>query len=156
MRHIENKRRWRAILVAMLVPLGLVAFWPSPVDRPIHGELATLLRFLYAHGIPTWFNYRFVEASANVALFVPLGVVASLAFPDKRWWQIGAFGLIVSGLMELGQLLFLPDRSATLQDLVTNTVGALIGAWLAGAGRRRSRARRLLCGGPLEGSNNVH
>ncbi|MFB8368105.1 VanZ family protein [Pseudarthrobacter sp. NPDC055928] len=139
----------------MLVPLGLVAFWPSPVDRPIQGELATLLRFLHAQGIPTWFNYKFVEASANLILFVPLGVVASLAFPDKRWWQIGAFGLIVSGLMELGQLLFLPDRSATLQDLVTNTVGALIGAWLAVAGRRRSQARRLLSGGPVEGSNNV-
>lgn len=124
MKNLENRRPWRAILVAMLVPLGLVAFWPSPVDRPIQGEPATLLKFPHAKGVPTWFNYRFVEASANVAPFVPLGVVASFAFSGNRWWQIGAFGLIVSGCMELGQLLFLHDRSATPQDLVTNPFGA--------------------------------
>lgn len=46
MKNLENRRPWRAILVAMLVPLGLVAFWPSPVDRPIQGEPATLLKWL--------------------------------------------------------------------------------------------------------------
>ncbi|MEW9872768.1 VanZ family protein [Arthrobacter sp. HS15c] len=114
----------------MLIPLALVAFWPSPIDQPVQGDLARILKFLHTHGVPAWFNYKFVEASANVALFIPLGAVSSLAFPDKRWWQIGSFGLIVSGCMELGQLLFLDNRFATLQDLVTNTGGAVIGAIL--------------------------
>ncbi|WP_311379692.1 VanZ family protein [Arthrobacter sp. ISL-48] len=127
--------------------MALVAFWPSPVDQPIQGELARILRFFHAHGIPAWFDYKFVEASANVVLFVPLGVVASLAFAEKRWWQIGAFGLIVSGCIELGQLLFLHDRFASPQDVVTNTSGAVIGALLAIEALKRPQARRLSAAG---------
>ncbi|BCW55725.1 hypothetical protein StoSoilB19_30990 [Arthrobacter sp. StoSoilB19] len=115
----------------MLIPLALVAFWPSPVDKPVSGQLTAILHFLHGHGVPGWFNYKFVEASANVALFVPVGFVSRLASPEKRWWQIGAFGLLVSGCIELGQLLFLHDRFASPSDIVTNTSGALIGCLLA-------------------------
>ena len=115
----------------MLVPLALVAFWPSPVDQPVRGELAGFLFVIHALGIPGWVNYSFIEAAANVALFVPLGVVSSQAFPDKRLWQLGAFGLVVSGCMELGQQLFLHDRFASPLDLVTNTAGCVIGALAA-------------------------
>ena len=117
--------------MAMVVPLVLIAFWPTPVDQPVSGQLSAVLAFLHRHGIPTWLNYRFVEAAANVVLFTPVGFVAALAFPAKRWWQIGAFGLLVSGCIELGQLLFLHDRFASPSDTVTNTSGAVIGALLA-------------------------
>ncbi|WP_231938667.1 VanZ family protein [Arthrobacter sp. B6] len=120
----------------------------------MQSDLARLLKFLHSHGIPKWFNYKFVEASANVALFVPVGAVASMAFPAKRWWQVGAFGLIVSGCMELGQLLFLDNRFASPLDLVTNTGGAVIGALLASAVLKRLRARRLVSGGPVESKNS--
>jgi glycopeptide antibiotics resistance protein len=115
----------------MLIPLALVAFWPSPVDQPVSGQLTAVLNFLQSHGIPGWFNYQFVEASANVVLFVPVGFVAAFAFTAKRWWQIGAFGLLVSGCIELGQILFLQNRFASPSDIVTNTSGAVIGALLA-------------------------
>lgn len=148
MKHLENRKLWRSILAAMLAPLALIAFWPSPVDEPVQGELASILRFLHAHGIPPWFNYKFVEAAANVVLFIPLGIVASLAFPHKRWWQVGAFGLIVSGCMELGQLLFLHNRFASPLDIVTNAGGAVIGALLARAALKQLQARRLSAVGP--------
>ncbi len=154
MNFFADPRPWRWVLVAMLVPLAFVAFWPSPIDRPVQSDLARLLKFLHSHGIPKWFNYKFVEASANVALFVPVGAVASMAFPAKRWWQVGAFGLIVSGCMELGQLLFLDNRFASPLDLVTNTGGAVIGALLASAVLKRLRARRLVSGGPVESKNS--
>lgn len=138
---------WRGLLAAMLVPLALIAFWPSPVDQPVQGQLADVLKILHAHGIPPWFNYQFVEASANVALFIPLGAVAAMAFPKKPWWQIGILGLCVSGCIELGQLLFLHNRFASLQDVVTNTSGALIGALLAVYTLKRLQAHRLLAQG---------
>ena len=141
MNFLSDPRPWRWVLVAMLVPLAFVAFWPSPIDQPVQGDLAKILKFLHTHGIPAWFNYKFVEAAANVALFIPLGAVASLAFPAKRWWQIGSFGLMVSGCMELGQLLFLDNRYASPQDLVTNTGGAVIGALLALVVRRFQASR---------------
>lgn len=143
MKQLENYRLWRLVLIAMLVPLAFIAFWPSPVDQAVQGQLAAILKFLHRHGIPEWFNYRFVEASANVALFVPVGIVSSLAFPCWPWWKIGAFGFPISCCMELGQLLFLYDRFPSLLDLVTNTSGAVIGTLLAGAALKQLQARRL-------------
>ncbi|MDR6790949.1 VanZ family protein [Pseudarthrobacter oxydans] len=148
MKKLENYRRWRLVLIAMLVPLAFIAFWPSPVDQPVQGQLAAVFKFLHRHGIPTWFNYRFVEASANVALFVPVGVVSSFAFPSWPWWRIGAFGLLISGCMELGQLLFLHGRFPSTVDLVTNTSGAVIGALLAAAVLERLRARGVSVASP--------
>lgn len=117
----------------MLVPLAFVAFWPTPVDEPMAGTLAAILDFLHRHGIPAWFNHKLIEASANVALFLPLGFVGALAFPNKHWWQIGAIGLLISGCVELGQLLFLHNRFASPIDLMTNTTGGIVGALLATA-----------------------
>jgi glycopeptide antibiotics resistance protein len=141
--YVEDQRIWRAALVAMLIPLALIAFWPSPVDAPVQGQLASILKFLHAHGMPPWFNYKFVEATANVVMFIPLGIVAALAFAEKGWWHIGVFGLTVSGCMELGQLLFLHNRFASVLDIVTNTGGAVIGALFAAAVLKHVQARRL-------------
>lgn len=126
----------------MVVPLVLVAFWPSPVDAPVQGQLASVLKFLHAHGIPGWLNYQFVEASANVALFIPFGAVAALAYPKRHLWQLGILGLIVSSCIELGQLLFLHNRFASAMDIVTNTGGAVIGALLVTAALKRLQAGR--------------
>lgn len=115
----------------MLGLLAFVAYWPQPVDQPVHGALTATFNFLYRHGVPTWINYKLLEASANVALFIPIGFASSLAFPKKYWWLPGAFGLGISTCMELGQLLFLHNRFASLLDIVTNTTGAVIGAALA-------------------------
>lgn len=125
----------------MFVPMALIAFWPSPVDQRIQGQLATVLEFLHAHGMPALVNYKFVEASANVLLFIPLGFVAAHAFPQNHWWQTGAFGLLVSGCIELGQLLFLHNRFASALDLVANSGGAAIGALLAAGLLSKLRAR---------------
>jgi glycopeptide antibiotics resistance protein len=103
------------------------------MDEPVQGELSAALEFLHIQGIPSWFNYSFVEAAANVVLFVPVGTAATLAFPGKRWWQNAGLGFMVSGCMELGQQLFLSSRVASPLDLVTNTAGCVIGIVLAQA-----------------------
>ncbi|MET3709263.1 VanZ family protein [Arthrobacter sp. UYEF6] len=131
---------WRWALAAFLAALAIIAYWPSPVDQPIQGLLSSAFRFLHSHGVPAWFNYKFVEAAANVALFLPLGFMASLAFRTKSWWQIGGFGLLISGCMELGQLLFLHARFASPVDVATNTLGTVLGALLAQLIRNRTLA----------------
>ena len=137
MRFLHHQRLWQLVLAALAIPLGLLAFWPSPVDKPVSGQLAAVLTFLHRSGFPRWFNYNVVEASANVVLFMPVGFVASLAFSSKRWWQIGGFGMLVSGCIELGQLLFLHDRFASPSDVVTNTAGVVIGALLAACATKK-------------------
>lgn len=143
MKHLHNRRLWQLTLAAMLVPLMFVAYWPSPVDQPIQRQLADILNFVHDQGIPPWFNYKFIEASANVALFIPPGLVSTLAFPGKRWWQVGALGLFISGCMELGQFVFLHNRFASPLDLVTNTSGTVIGALLGVVVIKRLEARHL-------------
>lgn len=124
---MKNTFVWRLILTAYLVGLALVGFWPTPVDRPIQGTLASLLASLHRFGAPGWFDYRFVEASANVAMFVPLGILAAIVLPAKSWWQLAGIGLLTSICMELGQLLFISSRYASYLDVVTNSVGAVMG-----------------------------
>ena len=142
MKPLEQPPLWRAILVAMLVSLALIAFWPTPVDRDVSGELAAFLKAIHSLGFPRWINYAFVEATANVLLFIPLGSVAALAFPNKRWLQVTAFGLLVSGCMELGQELFLHDRFASPSDIVTNTAGCVIGVLAIRAIARNVKRRQ--------------
>lgn len=143
MRQLHNHRLWRLVLTAMLVPLAFVAFWPTPVDQPVQGQLATVLQFLHRLGISARFDYKFVEAAANIALFTPLGLVGSLAFPRMGWWRIGAIGLLISSCMELGQLFFLHNRFASPLDLATNALGAVIGSLLSGLLVKRLEARHL-------------
>jgi glycopeptide antibiotics resistance protein len=149
---------WRKVFAAFLAILALVGFWPSPVDKPVQGELFAVLAFLHDHGIPGWFNYAFVEAAANVLLFVPVGIVATLAFPDLRWWRNTSLGLVVSGCMELGQHLFLHSRVASPVDLVTNTAGCVMGIALAQAVLqlfKRRQAQRLPALGLSENNSEL-
>lgn len=127
MRAIATPRIWRIVLAGFLGFLALVGFWPSPVDQPVRGQVAGFIWVIHAMGVPAWISYGFIEAAANVALFVPLGAVAALAFPKNPWWRIGALGLLVSGCMELGQLLFLHSRVPSPLDLATNAAGCLLG-----------------------------
>lgn len=134
---------WRGVLLALLIPLAFIAFWPSPVDQPVQGQLARVLAFLHSHGMPRWFTYKFVEAAANVALFMPFGFAGLFAFPALRWWRVGTVGLLISCCMELGQLLFLDNRFANPVDLITNTSGSVIGAFMADTALEKLQARRL-------------
>ncbi|WP_224165152.1 VanZ family protein [Arthrobacter sp. StoSoilA2] len=136
---LKNTLPWRVALVAYLGSLGVIGFWPTPVDQPIQGTLATVLNFLHRHGVPPWFDYHVVESSANVAMFIPLGFFAAMAFPTRGWWVITGLGILVSTCMELGQLLFITARFSSVVDVVMNTLGTVIGIAVARliAGRRQ-------------------
>ena len=124
---MKNPLPWRILLASYIVGLAVVGFWPTPVDQPIYGELAAVLRYLHEVGVPRWFDYHVVEASPNVAMFIPFGFLTRMALPAKAWWQVAGIGLLASTCMELGQLLFLTARFSSLLDVVTNTLGAVIG-----------------------------
>lgn len=62
----------------------------------------------------------------NIVLFVPLGVLAPLLFREKTpLWKIALLGFVVSLTVELSQLVNL--RATDVDDLIMNTLGALIG-----------------------------
>ncbi|WP_081646076.1 VanZ family protein [Agrococcus pavilionensis] len=112
-----------AVLVVLLVPLGY-----SELVRAIGDGVRA------AAGMPA-FGDGWIEAGANVVLFVPLGALLALLF--RRRWQGIALALVLSAAAELAQAL-MPSREPSLRDVAANVLGAALGAalaWLAAARR---------------------
>ena len=120
--------------------VAFIVFWPgsdvpsSSVQR-IHGWLQEL-------GAPADLSRERVEFGLNVLLFVPLSLLGSLLKPRWTWSSWVVVGYVATFSIELTQVLLLPDRSATMQDVVANTGGALIGALIAWAIRHGSAVRQ--------------
>ena len=77
-------------------------------------------------GIPGELKVSFL----NVALFVPLGFFLPILWERYRKpGRVMLFGLGMSLIIELLQML--TYRLTDVNDLITNTVGALCGFWLA-------------------------
>jgi VanZ family protein len=140
---------WGWILATYFAGLAVIGYWPTPVDEPASDALDVLFRWLHRRGAPDWFNYKLLEAGANVLLFVPVGALSVAAFPRNTWLQNAAIGVMVSASMELGQFLFLERRYPSSRDLLTNTTGTVAGIvlvytliwWLKRRQAQRSRTR---------------
>jgi len=120
-------------LAAVLV----VTLWPSPQSTDAPGWATSTLGLLQGLGIPI--TLPVLEALANVVMFAPFGV---LGVPLLRgtvarrrgaalgmWRAVGIVTLAggaLSTAIELTQRL-LPGRVPTVQDVVLNTAGALLG-----------------------------
>lgn len=108
-----------------------VAFWPTPIDRPVAGLLRRVLAELHERGVPSFIDYAFVEFSANVVFFVPVGFAIGLALP-LRWFAVMfVVGPMLSAGIELTQYALLSERYATVQDVIANSAGATIGVCAA-------------------------
>lgn len=79
-----------------------------------------------------------VEFTANVLMFVPLGVLVPLVF--RRLWIGVVVAAALSAGAELAQIL-LPARHASMRDVLANVLGALLGAAIAWALTRRHPSR---------------
>ena len=113
--------------------------WPTPVDASAAGPLAALTRWLAAHGF-AWMTYSVIEFTANVALFVPIGLLVALTFRSLRWWHVVGGAAILAALAETAQALLRPERFGTVQDVAANTTGAAIGFLIAWRLRHRDAA----------------
>ncbi len=111
------------------IGLALVGMWPHTVDEnvdvagfpPVRWTTETL-------GLTPWQGYEVVQFSANVVLFIPLGALVLLVWHRSGVVRATVAGAAVSSLIELLQHLVRPERIASLQDVVANTVGAAAGA----------------------------
>lgn len=122
------------LLIAWLLGallLTLKAAYPLPgqvVDDnlvPFH----TLRIYLANLGSEFWMR----NALGNLGLLLPLGLLGPIVLPWlDRWWRILLAALAISTAIEVGQL-WIPDRSADIDDVILNVAGALLGylAWRA-------------------------
>ncbi len=128
MRPRRRVAKWEFIAYAIV--LGAIALWPTPVDRAGAGLLLKVLKNLHQAGMPAWINYAFVESASNVILFIPLGALVVWILGRRYWWAGGAAGLLLSGLIELAQSAFLPERYPSWADVAANAAGATLGGLL--------------------------
>ena len=136
-------RRAAAVILALILLTGaVIVFWPGPPDPHGQSSLRDYLESAHQHGLPRWISFGFVENASNVVMFVPIGLLGSLAL-RRRNYLVVLLAAMGSGLIELVQLLLLPDRVASLDDVLANTAGAVVGLLCSvPALRRRYRRRR--------------
>jgi glycopeptide antibiotics resistance protein len=126
-------RRHPVLTTVTSVYLGVVAWvtlGPQPIGLVRAGGIFRLLAIFQRHTATAWITYPTVEFTANVAMFVPVGVLILLLVGRYRWWMAVLFGVLLSASIEVAQL-FVPGRVSDVRDLVSNSIGALFGVVLA-------------------------
>ena len=125
----------RLISVVFLVGwlVGTYAFTLRPA-HPLDGQVVTdnAIPFVtirvYLDNLDSAFWVS--QAVGNVLLLLPIGLFGPIAIPWLgRWWRVLLLALVISISIELAQL-FIPERSADVDDVMLNAVGALLGYWL--------------------------
>ncbi|AOX45494.1 VanZ family protein [Microbacterium sp. BH-3-3-3] len=101
----------------------LVTMSPTPIDQGYESAIERVLSVLHRNGVPGWFGYRWLEFSANIALFVPVGYFLSLLFPTRFLWIALPLVPSLSVTLETLQFFVLPARFATVNDVIANTIG---------------------------------
>ena len=128
--------RFVAVLTIMYVVVVLfVTLWPTTIDRGIDPYLERVLQELHERGVPWFVDYRFIEFSANIVFFVPVGFLLGILLPYRYWYLAVVLGAALSAAVETAQGLFLPGRVSSPADVVANTTGAVIGCVVAVAVR---------------------
>lgn len=69
-----------------------------------------------------------LDAVHNLLFFVPIGFLAARRF--RRPWLVVLASAVLSAAIEFGQVSLIPDRDASILDVLTNTTGAAIGVGL--------------------------
>lgn len=117
------------ITVFYLAFVGWLTLGPQPLDRNGRGLLHQVIRFISGDNTLDWITFALVEFTANIVLFVPVGVLFALMLGWRRWWLASLFGVGLTAAIEFAQL-FLPNRVTDPRDIVSNSVGAVIGVAL--------------------------
>ena len=125
----------RVTFACYLVVLGYLVFTPQPDDHRAFGWVRRSIDWVAAHGIPLTFPVA--EATGNVLLFMPFGLLLGALLGLRRWWVVWLAGSVTSAAIESIQLA-IPGRWSTLQDWVLNTLGTALGLLVLAALRRRT------------------
>lgn len=117
----------RVLLAPYLLSVALIVWLPASMASRVTGVAYQLARFASENfGVSLSTSYAVFEFLSNIALFVPFGILASMAWPQINRWLIILIGYASSATIELVQSL-LPSRFPTLSDVIANTLGTVVG-----------------------------
>ena len=148
---------WKSFLFYGFVLYLICAFYlvilplPSDTDASVpYAESPQLIPFLFIYNLvssvdgsladlSTWqqlfTSAEFYIAVFNIMLFVPFGVMLRYYF-KRPWYQVLILGFCLSLFFEITQLTGIfgiykhPYRLFDVDDLMQNTLGAMIGYWI--------------------------
>ncbi|MBN8424159.1 VanZ family protein [Microbacterium esteraromaticum] len=121
----------RVMLVPYGVALALIVWLPATAASKVTGIVYRLAQFVSSRlDVSMTTTYTLFEFLANIALFVPLGLLLVAAFPRNSAWVVLLLGYATSATIELVQTM-LPSRYPTLSDVIANTLGTAIGCLIA-------------------------
>jgi glycopeptide antibiotics resistance protein len=138
----------RAVAVAFVVTVGVVLALTLTPSRSVDGSAPVLpphyLSLLRHDPAVLWAQFTSwpgdVEQRANIALYIPVGVLAGFAW--RSVVRASAFGMMLTIVIETCQYGII-GRSGSITDIRNNTAGAILGALFAAAATRlRSGNRR--------------
>lgn len=126
-----RKSRFTPFLSTLLVAYGLLIIYGSL--SPFTGWEASSNPFFLLAPWPRYITR--IDLLTNVAAYVPLGALLAAKLARSRaWWrsigQATLIGALLSFVMETMQM-FLPDRDASVVDLIANAIGTALGGVLA-------------------------
>jgi glycopeptide antibiotics resistance protein len=134
-----NRRPLRFVALAYAAAVLWVTVGPAPW-RTNGSQLEGGILNLDAWTAPvTWTTGYLWEMALNVALFLPVGMLAALMIPRRRWPLALLVGLGFTTVIELVQAME-PTRISDPRDLVMNTGGAVVGVLFVLAARMVRRA----------------
>jgi glycopeptide antibiotics resistance protein len=126
---VARMRPVAAVLLVAWVAAGLLlTLQPA---HPLPGQVVTdngvpfLTIGIYLDNLDSPFWVR--QLLGNLALLLPVGVLGPVVVPAlRRWWLVLLVALAISAGIEVAQL-FIPDRSADVDDVIVNVAGAMLG-----------------------------
>lgn len=119
------RRSWAIVcLTAYALLVAVVVFTPVSYSRIVNGTSSWLRADL---GL-TFFGSGWIEFTANIVMFLPLGFLLTVVF--RHPWYGAVLAVAITIGVETAQI-FIPDRQASLRDVISNSIGALIGTFLA-------------------------
>jgi glycopeptide antibiotics resistance protein len=131
---------WKIVLASWILLTLVLCTFPWWVEAPQWWRIRWI-PLLDAYRSPRLLR----DAIANCLLYMPFGFAytrACTATGMSSIWQAAIAGLLLSMTCELYQV-FSPVRYPTMTDVLMNTVGALVGASIAGTSLAGRKSRSL-------------
>ncbi len=117
----------RVLLIPYGIVLALIVWLPGSAASRVTGIVFRVARFVSERfDVSLSTTYTLFEFTANIALFVPFGLLVAAGWPRTNAWWIILLGFAASAAIELVQTM-LPSRYPTLSDVIANTLGTIIG-----------------------------
>lgn len=133
--------RIRLLLAALgLAVVAALTLAPRSIVAPARRAFMRLMEPLIAPILPAA-TYNDLEILLNALLFIPLGAGIALILPRGLWLLAPFTGMAVSFAVEFLQAR-IPGRVPDLDDVLWNSVGALVGAVAVGIVRLAGRGAR--------------